>query len=100
MGYSIDPISANCYPDTTVLINKFELLPVKRTMKKIKFSRPVAQAAGRFLCSKEKIVLLKGRKNAQVTLHTAIVVIADVIGDHLNQFLFACETLSIITFAL
>ena len=25
MGYSIDPISANCYPDTTILINKFDI---------------------------------------------------------------------------
>ncbi|MBQ2959747.1 MAG: Fic family protein [Oscillospiraceae bacterium] len=25
MGYSIDPISANCYPDTTVFINKFDI---------------------------------------------------------------------------
>ena len=25
MAYSIDPISANCYPDTTVLINKFDI---------------------------------------------------------------------------
>ena len=25
MGYNIDPISANCYPDTTVLINKFDI---------------------------------------------------------------------------
>ena len=25
MGYSIDPISANCYQDTTVLINKFDI---------------------------------------------------------------------------
>ena len=25
MGYSIDPISANCYPGTTVLINKFDI---------------------------------------------------------------------------
>ena len=25
MGYSIDPIFANCYPDTTVLINKFDI---------------------------------------------------------------------------
>lgn len=25
MGYSIDPISANCYPDSTVLINKFDI---------------------------------------------------------------------------
>lgn len=25
MGYSIDPISANCYSDTTVLINKFDI---------------------------------------------------------------------------
>ena len=25
MGYSIDPLSANCYPDTTVLINKFNI---------------------------------------------------------------------------
>ena len=25
MGYTIDPISANCYPGTTVLINKFDI---------------------------------------------------------------------------
>ena len=25
MGYSIDPISANCYPGTTTLINKFDI---------------------------------------------------------------------------
>ena len=25
MAYSIDPISANCYPGTTVLINKFDI---------------------------------------------------------------------------
>lgn len=25
MGYSIDPISANCYPGTSVLINKFDI---------------------------------------------------------------------------
>lgn len=25
MGYSIDPTSANCYPGTTVLINKFDI---------------------------------------------------------------------------
>lgn len=25
MSYSIDPISTNCYPDTTVLINKFDI---------------------------------------------------------------------------
>ena len=25
MGYSIDPISANCYPGTTILINKFDV---------------------------------------------------------------------------
>ena len=25
MGYSIDPISANCYPGTTILINKFDI---------------------------------------------------------------------------
>jgi cell filamentation protein len=25
MGYSIDPISANCYPNTSVLINKFDI---------------------------------------------------------------------------
>ena len=25
MAYSIDPISANCYPNTTVLINKFDI---------------------------------------------------------------------------
>ena len=25
MGYSIDPISANCYPGTTVLINKYNI---------------------------------------------------------------------------
>lgn len=25
MGYSIDPISANCYPGTPVLVNKFDI---------------------------------------------------------------------------
>ena len=25
MGYNIDPISANCYPGTTLLINKFDI---------------------------------------------------------------------------
>lgn len=25
MGYSIDPVSAGCYPDTTILINKFNI---------------------------------------------------------------------------
>ncbi len=25
MGYSIDPISANCYPGTSILINKFDI---------------------------------------------------------------------------
>ena len=25
MGYSIDPIAANCYPGTTILINKFDI---------------------------------------------------------------------------
>ena len=25
MGYNIDPISANCYPGTTILINKFDI---------------------------------------------------------------------------
>ena len=25
MGYSIDPISDNCYPGTTVLINKLDI---------------------------------------------------------------------------
>ena len=25
MGYSIDPVSANCYPGTTILINKFDI---------------------------------------------------------------------------
>ena len=25
MGYSIDPISADCYPNTTVLVNKFDI---------------------------------------------------------------------------
>ena len=30
MAYSIDPISANCYPDTTVLINKFDIRDEKK----------------------------------------------------------------------
>ena len=25
MAYSIDPVSADCYPDTSVLINKFDI---------------------------------------------------------------------------
>ena len=35
-------------------------------------------------------MLLKGRKNTQVTLHTAIVVIADVIGDLFCNCLVFC----------
>ena len=30
MGYSIDPISANCYPGTTILINKFDIRDEER----------------------------------------------------------------------
>ena len=30
MGYSIDPISANCYPGTSVLINKFDIQANRR----------------------------------------------------------------------
>ena len=61
-----------------------ELLPVKRTMKKYKIFTIGSRAAGRFLCSEKKIVLLNGRKDAQVTLHTPIVVVGDVIGNHLD----------------
>ena len=25
MGYSLDPIADNCYPDTTILINKLDI---------------------------------------------------------------------------
>ena len=34
MAYSIDPISANCYPDTTVLINKFDIRDEKKLNEK------------------------------------------------------------------
>lgn len=61
-----------------------ELLPVKRTMKKYKIFTIGSRAAGRFLCSEKKIVLLNGRKDAQIALHTPIVVVADVIGNHLD----------------
>ena len=77
-----------------------ELLPVKRTMKNIKFSRPVAQAAGRFLCGKEKVVLLKGCENAQIALHTPIVIVADVICNHPNQVLLAGKASTVVSFAL
>ena len=46
------------------------------------------------------MVFLKRCKDAQVTLHTPIVVIADVIDDHLDQLLFAGKTLAIIALAL
>ena len=66
-------------------VTRIELHPVKRTMKKYKnFSRSATLVVGRFLCSAEKTVLLEGRKDAQVSLHTSIVVVADVIGDHLD----------------
>lgn len=45
-------------------------------------------------------MFFKGRKDTQIALHTPIVVTADVICDHLDQFMFACKTLSIITLAL
>ena len=45
-------------------------------------------------------MFLNRRKNTQVALHTAIVEIANVTGDHLDQFLLAGKTLSIIALAL
>ena len=42
-------------------------------------------------------MLLKGCKDTQVALHAAIVVITNVIGDHLDQFLFAGKTLPVVT---
>ena len=41
-------------------------------------------------------MLLKGREYAQIALHSSIVVVGDVVGDHLNKFLFACKSLAIV----
>lgn len=35
MGYSIDPISANCYPGTSVLINKFDIRERKASFESL-----------------------------------------------------------------
>jgi hypothetical protein len=34
MGYSIDPISADCYEGTTCLINKFFLISLFKTIRR------------------------------------------------------------------
>ena len=82
------------------LPQRLELHPVKRTMKKYKFSRPVAEAAGRFLCGKKKIVLLKRCEDAQISLYTPVVVVADITRNHLNQFVLAGKTPAVVSFAL
>ena len=45
-------------------------------------------------------MLFSGCKDTQIALHTPIIVVADVIGDHLNQLLLAGEAISVVTFAL
>ena len=42
MGYSIGPISANCYPGTTILINKFDI----RDEEKLSEIESVISSAG------------------------------------------------------
>ena len=53
-----------------------------------------------FLCSEEKIVLFSGSKDAQIALHTPIIVVTDVVGDHLDKFLLACKSLAVIALTL
>ena len=45
-------------------------------------------------------MLLEWREDTQITLHTPIVVIADLIDDHPNQVLFAGITPAVVLFAL
>lgn len=44
MAYSIDPISANCYPGTTVLINKFDILD-EETLSEVEGTLTAAKSA-------------------------------------------------------
>ena len=45
-------------------------------------------------------MLLEGRKDTQIALHTSVVVVADVMGDHLDQFLLAGEAFAVVTLSL
>lgn len=45
-------------------------------------------------------MLLKGREDTQIALHSSIVVIADVMGDHLDQLLLAGKALAVVALAL
>lgn len=44
MAYSIDPISANCYPGTTVLINKFDICD-EETLSEVEGTLTAAKSA-------------------------------------------------------
>ena len=45
-------------------------------------------------------MLFEGREYAQIALHSSIVVVADVVGDHLDKFLFACKSLAVVALTL
>ena len=48
-------------------------------------------------CQKIAAVLLHRCQHAQVALHSAVVVVGDIILNHLYEFLSACKTLAIIS---
>ena len=69
-------------------------------MKKYKIFSAGSASCWPLLCGKEKVVLLKGRENAQIALHTPIVVVADVICNHPNQVLLVGKASTVVSFAL
>ena len=72
--------------------------PVKRTEKKYK-DFPVSRlhTAGRILCSKSKLVFFKRCQYPKIALHPSGIVIADVVLNHLDEFLLTGKTTVIIT---
>ena len=45
-------------------------------------------------------MLFEGREDTQIALHTPIVIVANIVGDHLNQFLLAGEALAVVALTL
>ena len=68
-------------------------------MKKYKvFLSRQPSAAGRFFCGEAKRVLFHRRQDAQITLNTSRVVIANILLDHLNKLVLADEPSAVIAF--
>lgn len=75
-----------------------ELLPVKRTEKKIKLSRSATKRCWPLFMQQGITCVFPLASAAQVTLHSSGVVITDVALNHLHEFLFAGEALAVIAF--